>query len=286
MEGCKCTGCQVVKDITKFYKNNRSKTGKPRQPCKDCSKIREAEKRREYRENSKDIPLTKVCSVCLEEKSSEDFHKRIDTPTGLRSDCKDCYNNKSKLYYEDNAEKVIARTSEYQKIHREKLTRRKREKYQEDPESAREKDREWRRKNPDKVAQYAKTYRENNPRKCKESYRKYYYSNHKRLKERRQRWYQANKDKSAYYSAQRRAKKKQATPDWADQDVIKSFYLEAQYLGESVDHILPLSSDLVCGLHCEFNLQTIPLRDNIIKNNNFEICEHELPEFLSEEDFE
>jgi hypothetical protein len=61
---------------------------------------------------------------------------------------------------------------------------------------------------------------------------------------------------------------------------MKSFYKEAQYFGESVDHIIPLNNPLVCGLHCEFNLQLLPLSDNIKKNNSFQIQEHEIPQWF------
>ncbi|CAH9015170.1 putative HNH endonuclease [Vibrio phage 501E54-1] len=283
MEGYECNGCKEAKSLTAFYKNNRSNTGKPRQPCKDCCKQREAEKRAEYSSVEKIIPEFKICSVCQLEKSSKYFHKRKDTPTGLRSDCKDCYNLKSKKYYEDNTETVIARTNEYQKNHKEQRAVRKREKYNADPDKYRKIDKEWRLANPDKVAAYSKKYREGNQEKLSHLFKQYYYSNIEKFRNKRQEWYKNNKSKSAFYSAKRRANKKLATPVWADQDTIKEFYTEANYLQESVDHIIPLSHPLVCGLHCEFNLQTIPLLDNIVKNNNFEICEHTLPEYLEEE---
>lgn len=283
LEGYECNGCKEAKSITDFYKNNRSKTGKPRQPCKDCCKQREAEKRAEYSSVEKITPEFKVCAVCDIEKSSKDFHKRTDTPTGLRSDCKECYNLKSKKYYEDNTETVIARTNEYQKKHKEHRAARKRDKYHADPEKYRNIDREWRKANPEKVLRPCRRYRKNHPEKVRAAYRRYYYSNSEKLKLKRKEWYKNNKAKSAFYSAKRRAKKKLATPVWADQTIIKEFYTEANYLQGSVDHIIPLNHSLVCGLHYEFNLQTIPLLDNIVKNNNFEICEHILPEYLEEE---
>lgn len=35
-----------------------------------------------------------------------------------------------------------------------------------------------------------------------------------------------------------------------------------------VDHIVPLTSRLVCGLHCESNLQILPHIDNARKKNS------------------
>lgn len=286
LEEYKCNNCEQIKAKEFFYKNNKSKAGTPRQPCKCCTKERERIKRAEYQELLKIVPDFKICSVCQQEKPKEDFPKRSDTPTGLRSDCKECYNLKSREYYEDNSEKVNKRTSEYQKLHKDENARRKREKYQADPEKHRELDRQYRKENKDKLNAAARKRRSKNVEKYRRQYKEYYYANTDKMKKYRKQWASRNKDKVAYYAAERRAKRKQATPDWADQEVIKSFYKEAQYFGESIDHIIPLSNQLVCGLHCEFNLQLLPLTDNIIKNNNFEICEHELPEFLSEEDFE
>lgn len=68
-------------------------------------------------------------------------------------------------------------------------------------------------------------------------------------------------------AARRRASKKNATPSWADLDLIKDVYLEATYMQMDVDHIYPLKSDLVCGLHVWENLQLLPKTTNIKKSN-------------------
>ena len=78
----------------------------------------------------------------------------------------------------------------------------------------------------------------------------------------------------AYYNAKnakRRATKLKATPNWADLEAIKEIYISCPK-GYHVDHIVPLQSDLVCGLHCEFNLQHLNAHDNLSKGNRFEIC--------------
>ncbi|HEX4608225.1 MAG TPA: hypothetical protein VH092_08465 [Urbifossiella sp.] len=56
---------------------------------------------------------------------------------------------------------------------------------------------------------------------------------------------------------------------WADLDAIKSIYQDANRLGLTVDHIVPLVSKLVCGLHCEANLQLITFEENLRKSNRF-----------------
>lgn len=87
------------------------------------------------------------------------------------------------------------------------------------------------------------------------------------------RYRQANKPKIAANTARHRAAKKQATPSWANQSYIALFYemarLESDRLGQSVhvDHIVPLQNPLVCGLHCEHNMQLLTESANKAKGN-------------------
>lgn len=73
----------------------------------------------------------------------------------------------------------------------------------------------------------------------------------------------------AYYLAKTalyRANKVRATPIWADLVKIKEVYLNCP-VDMHVDHIFPLNSDWVCGLHNEFNLQYLSPEDNLKKSN-------------------
>jgi hypothetical protein len=90
-------------------------------------------------------------------------------------------------------------------------------------------------------------------------------------KDNRLKYYQDNKPLFYAYNAKRRASKLNATPNWANLITIKEIYRTCPP-GYHVDHIVPLQGKLVCGLHCEFNLQHLPASENLSKGNRFEVC--------------
>jgi len=114
----------------------------------------------------------------------------------------------------------------------------------------------WRSENADQVAEYNKQYKTKHKSKCKQHNKE---------------WKQKNPAKNSYTQSKRRAAKLQATPSWADQNIIKDFYLEAEYHQMQVDHIIPLQSEIVCGLHCEDNMQLLSSKDNSSKGNSFHV---------------
>jgi len=67
------------------------------------------------------------------------------------------------------------------------------------------------------------------------------------------------------------------TPKWANKSTIKKIYEDADRITQEtgikhqVDHIIPVRSPLVCGLHVENNLRIISAVENISKSNSFVI---------------
>lgn len=89
----------------------------------------------------------------------------------------------------------------------------------------------------------------------------------------RKKWRLMNKHVVVANTALYRAQKLKATPRWASSKAILAMYKEANEktmqtgVPHQVDHIVPLRSPKVCGLHCEANLQVIPALLNNAKNN-------------------
>lgn len=61
-----------------------------------------------------------------------------------------------------------------------------------------------------------------------------------------------------------------ATPPWlsdAQIESMRALYASARS-NEQVDHIVPLKSPLVCGLHVPWNLQKLSVKENLCKSNH------------------
>ncbi len=152
-------------------------------------------------------------------------------------------------------------------------------------------ERAWYAANADKKKAWVKSYQDKNPPdkertlaysrahvarypdRAKAKYRAYYCRNADARRNQAVVWRSFNKEKVTAYSAKRRASKLNATPSWANDFFIKEAYalarLRTKIFGFKwhVDHIVPLNSDIVCGLHVEHNLQVIPGASNLAKSN-------------------
>jgi hypothetical protein len=81
------------------------------------------------------------------------------------------------------------------------------------------------------------------------------------------RWAKAHPGKVNEITSRRRASVRAAAPKWREKDLIAVVYAKARALGMHVDHIVPLKSDLVSGLHIWHNLQLLAPALNISKHN-------------------
>ncbi len=130
----------------------------------------------------------------------------------------------------------------------------------------------WRVSNPKK----AKLWRESNPEKLKKSIANWRSLNPEATKKAAKKYNQSHPEFKRASNSKRRAAKIGATPKWVNKDQTKEMKLmhkkalELEKLDDikrHVDHIVPLQSDIVCGLHVPWNLQIMLASDNCKKGN-------------------
>jgi|TARA_B110000211_G_C14076299_1_gene552227 leucyl aminopeptidase (aminopeptidase T) len=137
-----------------------------------------------------------------------------------------------KVYYESNKEKQKAYIKAWRKANKEKMKASDKAYY----EANKEKKKAYRKANKEKMKAYKKVYKKN------------------------------NRGLFNAYNSKRQADKIMATPSWANLEKIKEIYKNCPE-GYHVDHIYPLRSKYVCGLHVENNLQYLTATENLQKSN-------------------
>lgn len=115
-------------------------------------------------------------------------------------------------------------------------------------------DRQSRIKNKNKIANRLRIYRQLNKEKIRASKKAYRAKNRK-----------AHVAEATLYK--KRVRK--ACPPWVDRAALKAIYVNCPP-GHSVDHIIPLTNDFICGLHVPCNLQYLSISENAQKWNQFD----------------
>lgn len=164
--------------------------------------------------------------------------KFCERPVSCKGMCKMHANAK---WRQDNRLRVSEYNARYNAANKERIA--EWHARPENKELQRSRSTEWAKANPEKIASAQKKHRANNPGRNNAS------------------------------AAKHKAAKILATPNWANSFFIAEAYrlasLRTKMLGFAwhVDHIVPLRSKIVCGLHWERNLQVIPGTVNCSKSN-------------------
>lgn len=172
----------------------------------------------------------KTCSKCGCEKSLALFSKKASCRDGFDAQCKECVNIRVTAWRNANLERAMNNCRAWHERNRKRSREIGVERYE---------------KKKDAIKAQHKSYREN------------------------------NRDKVRAYTAKYRASLIAATTSWANEFFIDEAYQLAKLRSKvtgiqwEVDHIVPLQSKYVCGLHCESNLQVIPAVENKRKMNSW-----------------
>lgn len=218
----------------------------------------------------------KTCSKCKIEKPLDSFSRN-----GIkrRSHCKPCMleykranndviRNKYREWVKANADDVASKKRAYRQENKDKIHAARRIYEDKNKEIIAEKRRQYYEANKERIAEYSKARYP--------LLREYHRINNKAWHERNREhrdayireYRQNNKVAKAKSERRRISSKLKATPKWADLDAIKAIYdLADEIGGVHVDHIVPLRSKLVCGLHVHHNLQILSPKENMAKGN-------------------
>ncbi|WP_201401900.1 hypothetical protein [Kaistia sp. 32K] len=225
---------------------------------------------------------TKTCTLCNITKPTSDYHKQKAGLYGVTSKCKPCLSAMARLRYLENKEKIDAQQAEYVAKNLELVRARSRARYANHLESERERGRKYRALNREKerfraTSEHTKARRRaryaSDPSRYNARSREYRLKNPDKIRAMAKKFQLENLDLFRLYKANRRSSLINATPEWANQVVIRELYGQAKALSQltgiefEVDHVVPLTSRLVCGLHWEGNLQLLTRSANASKGN-------------------
>lgn len=206
----------------------------------------------------------KYCNKCTSHKPLDQFTKDKQKKDGLMSVCRSCNYAKTRAYVESNPEKAKAYFAERnQKIRESKPPR--------------EKLSPWRERNPEKYKELMFNHYSKNREILREQQREYYLANKDKFtsysRKRRELGGEDYKSKRAMCTARRRARIQAAIPIWFDAAKCDAIYQDAAKMTaetgvrHEVDHIVPVRSKLVCGLHWHGNMRIMTKEENAAKGN-------------------
>lgn len=195
--------------------------------------------------------VNKFCCKCHQTKPLTEFHKNSRARDGYKARCKLCNIAESIAWQQKNRERYLARYSAWASRNRDKT---------------RAASKRWNQRN--RGVAHQRRIVALGKEKLNEISRKWAAANRDKVRRWKAAWKKNNPAAVAALSSKRRAAILNAVPLWADAQAIAAIYQRCGTMpGHHVDHIVPIISKRVCGLHCEANLQIIPAIENYSKNN-------------------
>lgn len=241
--------------------------------------------------------LKSICKACV---SAYMKARREANPEADRARCKDYrekhrdavlakkrewyWNNREaqrqghREHYLANRESIIAKTRAYAAENPDKVKTRKKRYYEKNKTDLLVKTTEYAKANPQIRKKAQRNYYEKNAQIISEKSRTYRLANSEKCAEWGRAWRRANPDLVNSYGVRYRATKLNCTmlhnPELLSLVEIEAFDLARRREAATgfkweIDHIVPLQSPLVCGLHNEHNLAVIPRRLNRRKSNRY-----------------
>lgn len=218
---------------------------------------------------------TKRCSRCRVDKDFSAFNKYKSGSFGLQNYCRECAKAKYAEFHEENKHELYAKRKLWRKENPEKSSARNKRYYARHADKRRAYASEYQRKHWDRVSVRMEKYRRENSERIEVTAKAYRIANKEKTAALDKAYRLLNRGKILAIGAKRRAAKRNATVSWADHKRIEEIYSLAAELTKTtgiryeVDHIVPLISNLVCGLHWEGSMQIISSKENIIKGNRW-----------------
>ena len=200
-------------------------------------------------------------------------HGHISERNVAKSDCLACLKMRGYKWAKDNKEHKNALSRELYKITKPRVKASNKKWREANLEKSNATIKAYQEANKVHLYERQQIWRANNSEKVAISTKKSKEKNKESILASGKKWRSKNKYKINEFKQRRQAQKLNATPSWADFDKIRWFYAEAKRLSNEtgikhhVDHIVPLKSKLVCGLHVHTNLQVLPALENQKKSN-------------------
>lgn len=191
---------------------------------------------------------TKICITCKVEKAIEEYGKRSANKDGINNKCKVCTreynraqhrknrkkeNERSRQYYRDNRERLVAYRAEYYERNRDLVNAQKRKHY---------------RENKEQLIKKSMEYHWNNRESELKRLRKRYADNKEFYAEQNRRWVQNNPERSRMYGQRYEARKNSVkqtltTEEWSD--ILKYYNDACAYCGMSNKEHLRVNGELL-----------------------------------------